>query len=435
MNGQAGSPTPKCKRRRTDFPRQRLREAMASLVDVPQPRNAKYIAILALVSGVILIMGALLRPRQATSTQAPIPSESEIAQLTRRAERRTLEDTSNFFSTTAGEVEQFVVRLPDMGTSGIAWNDRLVVAPPSPAATPANVTVRAGTQNRRARTVLRGPQLPLVAIEVAETEPAVSPARRAPGEPQPGSWFVAVWRASSSRAFGAGQVLQRGTSACGVPMVEELALSLPLTRAMAGGGLFDADGGLLGAILPCGDRFAAVASSSIEALLQRAGALDQELVSRYGVAFAAMTAEEMAHFKSSPGVIVREVWTGYPGDEAGLIPGDIVTAVNGKLVENAEDLRVLTDRADADTFELTLRRGARTLKRALPAGEAPLRRAAAGAAGVVLETPRTGYAIRSILPGSVAARAGIEAGDRVIRIDRVEPRSAARVDRLLAAAR
>jgi membrane-associated protease RseP (regulator of RpoE activity) len=53
-------------------------------------------------------------------------------------------------------------------------------------------------------------------------------------------------------------------------------------------------------------------------------------------------------------------------------------------------------------------------------------------AGLVLESPPQFYRIESVVPGSRAAAAGIEPGDRVVRIDHAEPRSLAQVQRALA---
>jgi serine protease Do len=58
------------------------------------------------------------------------------------------------------------------------------------------------------------------------------------------------------------------------------------------------------------------------------------------------------------GVIVEEVHDGGPADEAGLTPGDVVMAVNGHDVEDAQALRFrLATRRIGETVELTVLRG------------------------------------------------------------------------------
>jgi hypothetical protein len=62
------------------------------LVDLTKPRNPRYVAALALVACLILIGGWLARPRDIPESPAPPPSETELEQLARRAERRSLDE-------------------------------------------------------------------------------------------------------------------------------------------------------------------------------------------------------------------------------------------------------------------------------------------------------------------------------------------------------
>jgi S1-C subfamily serine protease len=133
------------------------------------------------------------------------------------------------------------------------------------------------------------------------------------------------------------------------------------------------------------------------------------------------------------GLLVREVWMGSSGEVAGVWPGDIVTAINGAPVVQVHDLRVLIVPA-AEPFELTVQRGSRTLRLTLPVDAAEVVPAAEPAgAGLVLESPSRSYRIDSVVPRSSAAAAGIEPGDRLVRIDRTEPRSLEQVRRIVAA--
>ena len=90
--------------------------------------------------------------------------------------------------------------------------------------------------------------------------------------------------------------------------------------------------------------------------------------------------------------------------------------------------------ADAGAASVSVRRGSSKAVIAL-SREEPQREDAPPAApqplGFVWESARSGFPIAAVSAGSPAARAGIHAGDIVVRIDHVEPRSMAQVERLL----
>lgn len=94
---------------------------------------------------------------------------------------------------------------------------------------------------------------------------------------------------------------------------------------MAGGGLFDFDGRLVGMLLPCDGRVTAIATASIERILTGANTIEQRVRGNYGLGLEPLSPEEQNYFKTTGGLLVREVWTGYAGDR--LRAGDIVMAV------------------------------------------------------------------------------------------------------------
>ena len=51
--------------------------------------------------------------------------------------------------------------------------------------------------------------------------------------------------------------------------------------------------------------------------------------------------------------------------------------------------------------------------------------------GLLLDPPRRGFAIEAVSPGTPADRAGIRAGDRLLRIDHALPRNRAALRRAL----
>jgi len=70
---------------------------------------------------------------------------------------------------------------------------------------------------------------------------------------------------------------------------------------------------------------------------------------------------KVGNIATGPGASVGTVVTGSPADKAGLKPGDVITAVDGKAVANADDLTAaVSARAPGDKVTLTLRRDGTT---------------------------------------------------------------------------
>jgi len=397
-------------------------------------QRQKYIAVLALAAILILSAGWLLRPREIPNSPAPLPTESELALLARRAERRSLDSMATYFAVTAGDVESAIVYLPGAGTSGVVWGDGIIVTAPLLQQAVGTVTVQSGFGQDRAEPMIWGPRVPLAAVAIGDELVGLRQVITATSIPETGSWALAVWRAGRDRSFAPGNYLQSAFATCGERRVEEVVSSLVLTPMMVGGGLFDIDGGLLAVILPCGDRVAAIATSSVAAILTQADTSGQRVLARYGLVIGALSDDEAAYFTLNDGVMVREVWTGYLGAEAGLLPGDIIEALDGTVVTAPGDVQALGEPPGEQALELSVRRGETVLTIVLAATdiEAVLETAATPGAGLVWDVPPEPYRIDAVIPDSRAAVAGIEPGDRLVRIDHAEPRSLAQVQQIFA---
>jgi serine protease Do len=405
-------------------------------VDAARSRSPRYVALLAFAAGLILLVGWFARPRSIPQSPPPLPSETELAALARRAERRSLEDMSKFFGGIAGDVEPSLAYIRSGGSSGIVWDEHRIVTGPLPASSGAElVPVSVGPGEAKATVGIWGPNLPVSTLVTSSSPSGASPARRATTQPQAGDWIVAVWQTGQASAFAATNFRQSSRAACGSAPIVEIVSSLSLTRAMVGGGLFNMDGELLAVILPCPDRIAALEPTSVDELLERADTLEQRVLARYGVLCAAISDEERLYFKDAGGILVREIWNGSIAAALGLWPGDIVTALNGQTVAAVDDLKPLVG-ASAEPLELRVQRGTRTLAialRASPAVSAPV--SSGPNAGLVLESPPTSFRIDSVAPDSRAARAGIQPGDRILRVNRTAPRNPEQARRLLTAGR
>jgi len=142
------------------------------------------------------------------------------------------------------------------------------------------------------------------------------------------------------------------------------------------------------------------------------------------------------------GVVVAQVQPGSGAAKAGIQAGDVVVSVNGKVVENASELRnEIGSHRIGDNIKLTLLREGKSrvvdVKIGEPSGEAG---GGAGAAnihpfleGAKLQPREDGRGIRvaAIADGSPAANSGLQVGDLIVSANRREVHN---LDELRAAA-
>lgn len=394
------------------------------------PRNPKYIAILAIVSATILGVGVWLRPEpDAATATAPPPSETDVLGLTRLAQLRSLESTSDYFASVADTAARSLAFAPAPGVTLVSWTSRLLVAPPGGLAVDNALALPRGPGDTPP-TAISGPHLPLVALDVSGDRALIPPAR-ATAAPESGDWLITIWQTASGRAFAPGLFVNAAVTRCGSFDAREIVSAITPAAGMAGGIVVDAEGGLVAMILPCDGRLAAISTNDVDAMLDAGRTLDGRVLATWGFRAEPLAPDAAERSNADAGIIVREVWTGLAADRSGLRAGDIIVAVNGQPVDALDDIRPL---ADAGTASVSVRRGSSKAVIAL-SREEPQREEVPPAApqppGFVWESARSGFPIAAVTAGSPAARAGIHAGDVVVRIDHVEPQSMAQVERLL----
>jgi membrane-associated protease RseP (regulator of RpoE activity) len=384
-------------------------------VDATKSANPRYVAILAFVAAVILIAGWLARPREIPAAPPPVPSETELQQLARRAQRRELETTADYFAALAKDAASSLVTIAVTQTTGVIWDKgRVLAASASQSGGPADAATAHG--------------LPFLMIDNPEARVSV---RRAETMPKPGAWVVAVWQIGERHTFLAASFGQVASTTCAEMQVSEVVTNASFSRGAIGGGLFDLDGGLLAVLLPCEGRVAAITPVGIDAMRRVAESQTQQFFRRHGLLLAEIPAAVAAYFTDADGLVVTEIWNGSAADRAGFYAGDIVTAINGVTVVQLSQLETLPGLSNT-SIETEIRRGARRVDLAL----SPQLDVADSAVvdGIQWEPARRGFAIQSVEPGSRASRAGLQSGDRVLRIDYSAPSRVAQIERALALA-
>lgn len=151
------------------------------------------------------------------------------------------------------------------------------------------------------------------------------------------------------------------------------------------------------------------------------------------------------------GAIVAEVRPGSPAERAGIQPGDVVVSVAGKRTTDSRAVQhAVLDQAIGEAVSITVwRDGAEqdvSLSPAALPDESAARGPSAGegelglglqtlspevAQGLGLDAATRGAVVTRVRPGSTAQRAGLEAGDVIVRVDESPVSTAQQAAKLL----
>jgi Do/DeqQ family serine protease len=211
----------------------------------------------------------------------------------------------------------------------------------------------------------------------------------------------------------------------------------------SGGALIDLSGNLVGintAILSrsggnIGIGFAIPATMAMRAASQiiEFGKVQRGQI---GVSIQDVTPElaQAMQIPAYSGALVSEVMRGSPAERAGIRSGDVITKLDGEAVTSSAVLRNRVGmKRPGDTVALEVSRGGQTLDLSVTLGDRQEKAAGetadlgdrfAGLSlgpipdGHPLAHEVTGLYVESVDPGSNAARAGIQAGDIIVEINR-----------------
>ncbi len=379
-------------------------------------RNRRYLVVLALASGLVLIVGSMLRPKgREERTSPPTQGETSLVQLQRFTQRRTLDNQAEYLARLATQVDPHVFRLERAERTAVRWDEgRIIGASPSFRMPDYDVAF-SGDVRVRAETLLAGPEAPAVILSVSQAELPPPPDRFAAGAYSVGGWAVAVWRAEGGQlAWRGGQYLGFRRILCRGVDGSALSLNLDLDPSMAGAGVFDLDGGLMGVIVVCEEGLAALGVSALEELATQIGDIKMRLQHRYGVSVEELGAPERKILGADYGFFVRQVWRGYEAYAAGLRPGDVIVGLEGSPTTSLMDLEPLVLPVARETLEVEISRFGR--RQSLNLRARPSANRGSGPAGLVLSAS-AGLRIGDVDPQGPAARAGARPGDLLVSLD------------------
>ncbi|MDZ7638608.1 MAG: PDZ domain-containing protein [Bryobacterales bacterium] len=383
-------------------------------MEINTPRN-RYIAILASVAVLILVVGWQIRPRK--NSDSPM-SQADLTRLARLSQRSNLDGMASFFADVARQVSGGLVWVEGLDTGGLVWDAT------------GTILVSTDTPNSYQRAWLRGSdesELPLqtelysgpLSFRMLKSPPelALDHLRQATVRTmRTGSWMVRVWKTSAqTHEFETGLLSAVRPITCDGIEAQELLSSFTDEKRTLGSGVFDLEGRLVGVTLSCAGTPRVLLSESLTRAIERARAVDSQIQFRYGFLAAELTPKSKEYFSSGNGLLVEEVWRDTLAWELGLRPGDVITAQDAEPVNRIEDLAMMTVPMYRPEYPLTVRRGRSSRKISFPPGAgladepSPLSRTP-----LAFEGPPTGVQVRSVSPDSPVARAGLQPGDRIV---------------------
>ena len=266
---------------------------------------------------------------------------------------------------------------------------------------------------------------------------------------EPGQWVVAM-----GNPFGlggsvtAGIVSAQGRDIGDGPYDQFIQVDAPINQGNSGGPLFTQDGKVIGmntAILsPSGGSIGigfAIPSDLIKtvvAQLEKSGHVTRGYIGVEAQQVSETVARAM-HLNGATGALLAGVQPDTPASRAGLAPGDVITAVNGKAVKNPRDLAVdVAAVPPGEQAKLDVIRNGETKTISLNVAQLPNEQVASavgngdasqGHIGLALaplspdlrdqlDVPNgtNGAVVREVEPGSPADSAGIQAGDVIVGV-------------------
>ncbi|HEX2221726.1 MAG TPA: trypsin-like peptidase domain-containing protein [Candidatus Limnocylindria bacterium] len=287
------------------------------------------------------------------------------------------------------EVEPSVVAiLTDMGEgSGVVWHaDGLVVTNEHVIRGVSEVVVGFADGQRVDGTVVAAdPRSDLAVVEVARRE--LPAAEFADQLPVVGSLAIAIGNPlgfENTVTAGIVSGLHRdipGSAQETPALVDLIQTDAAISPGNSGGALVDADAQVIGvnvAYIPPEARAVsigfAIPAPTVVSVVEQLVETGRVRHAYLGVQLGPITPEiaQQLQLDDSTGALVLDVVPGAPADEAGLIPGDVIVALDGEAVETVEAfLAAMRRHSPGDTVALTVSRQGESIEVQAQLGELP----------------------------------------------------------------
>ena len=262
-----------------------------------------------------------------------------------------------------------------------------------------------------------------------------------------GDWVIAV-----GNPFGlggtvtAGIVSARGRDIGSGPYDDYVQIDAPVNKGNSGGPTFDMEGNVIGVntaiFSPSGGSVGIAFDIPADTVKTVVAQLkDKGFVSRgwMGVQIQSVTSDiaDGLGLKGTEGALVAEPQADSPAAKAGIVTGDVITAVNGHVVKDAHDLaKQIASMTPGTAVKLTVWRKGEEKSFALTLGELPKSKEAhatnsdsdaTGAglpklgmtvapAGEVAGSGSEGVVVTEVDPDGVASEHGLKSGDVILEV-------------------
>ena len=258
--------------------------------------------------------------------------------------------------------------------------------------------------------------LALIKVDGKSDFPFVKFAERAP---QVGDWVVAV-----GNPFGlggtvtAGIVSARGRDIGAGPYDDYLQIDAPINKGNSGGPAFDVEGNVIGVntaiYSPSGGSVGIgfdIPADTVKTVVAQLKASGHVTRGWLGVQIQPVTATiaDSLGLKKAEGALVAEPQDGSPAAKAGILSGDVITAVDGTPVKDARELaRTIGTIAPNATVKLDIIRGGQAKTISLTLGEMPGQQQAKTDTGNSEPTSGVPHLGLSVAPASEVSGAGAQ---------------------------
>ncbi|MGE5324873.1 MAG: PDZ domain-containing protein [Actinomycetota bacterium] len=395
-------------------------------------RQTAYGVLLAVVAIAILVIGYLLRPsklpnEKGVSTAPDITAiQAEVERLRHLTEQNQRRATSSRFAAVADDASAHLLYAPGLQRSGIIWRkDGSILLPSGNLPPPASLVLQTQGRQISASPLTWGAAAAFMMAR-ADTMPGPPATLANPGNLSPGAWVVAVALDQHGQIhLSPGNFGGISSIDCGGSALQRVTTNLPLGAAWIGAGVFDLDGNLIAAVTQCNGDIVAISASAVAGVLKDAEDPIAVPSMHAGIKVSEISPRWAAVSQSLTGLIVTEVWEGWPAERAGIQPGDVIMAANGRPVRDLAGLNKVLDSAGSTRLRLRRRRRFMTIN--LQTGAALL----SGPPAVTIHD-ENGVQLSSVQPDSNASKLGLVSGDRIISLDGLSASGAA-VARLFAA--
>jgi serine protease Do len=244
--------------------------------------------------------------------------------------------------------------------------------------------------------------------------------------PRVGDWVIAVGNPFGLGGTATAGIISYSGRDIGETFVDYIQIDAPINRGNSGGPTFDIYGRVIGVntaifspsggSVGIGFAIPADVADGITKQLMSGGKITRGYL---GATIQPVTPEiaDSVGMPGKKGALVAELVPGGPAEKAGVLPGDVVLAVNGHSVKNASELtREVASSRSGDMLNLSIMRAgqARTIqvKSGVRPSEADLARAQGKDPNERGATPETPQATRPMALGRCPRRRGRECGRR-----------------------